>query len=60
MPQDRPASQASQDSAPRVDLDLRYKFDSSDPALHQNPLPYFKSLLAGPPIFVSGAVSNGR
>ena len=53
MPQDRPAAQASQDSDPSVDLDLRYKFDSSDPALHQNPLPYFKSLLAGPPIFVT-------
>lgn len=48
MPVDRSVSQAAEN----VDLDLRFRFDSSDPALHQNPLPYFKSLLASPPIFI--------
>ncbi len=52
MAEDTRLSQTSQDCADTVDLDLRFKFDSSNPAIHQNPWPYFKSLLAGPPIFV--------
>ena len=52
MAEDTRLSQTSQDCADTVDRDLRFKFDSSNPAIHQNPWPYFKSLLAGPPIFV--------
>jgi cytochrome P450 len=37
----------------QIDLDLRFKYDSSDPALHRNPWPYFKALLATPPVFVT-------
>jgi len=53
MPQDTPNAKMAGNSAEGVDLDLRFKYDSADPALHQNPLPYFKSLLAGPPIFIT-------
>jgi cytochrome P450 len=52
MAQDTSHSQSSRDSADTVDPDLKFKFYSSDPAIHQDPWPYFKSLLAGPPIFV--------
>jgi cytochrome P450 len=33
-----------------VDLSLRLKFDPGDQAFHNDPLPYYKSLLAGPPV----------
>jgi cytochrome P450 len=33
-----------------VDLALRLKFDPGDPAFHNNPLPYYRALLAGPPV----------
>jgi pimeloyl-[acyl-carrier protein] synthase len=36
-----------------IDPNLKYKYDSSDPALHQNPFPYFRSLLAAPPICIT-------
>jgi len=35
-----------------VDPDLKYRYDSSDPAVGANLLPYYKSLLAAPPIIV--------
>src|ERR1700693_1406560 len=53
MPQGTPNAQMAGNSAEDVELDLRFTYDSADPALHQNPLPYFKSLLAGPPIFIT-------
>ncbi len=31
---------------------LRYRYDSSDPGVGANPVPYYKSLLAAPPIMV--------
>jgi cytochrome P450 len=36
----------------QVDADLKYKYDSSDPAVGANPVPYYKSLLASAPIIV--------
>jgi cytochrome P450 len=53
MPQGTPDAQRAGNSAEGIDLDLRFRYDSTDPALHQNPQPYFKSLLAGPPIFIT-------
>ncbi|MGO9057713.1 MAG: cytochrome P450 [Candidatus Binataceae bacterium] len=35
-----------------VDLDLRFKYDSSDPAVGADPVPYYKALLATPPTMV--------
>lgn len=35
-----------------IDLDLRFKYDSSDPAVGANPIPYYKALLATPPVIV--------
>ncbi len=33
--------------------DLKFRYDSSDPAVGSNPVPYYKSLLASPPIVVA-------
>ena len=38
--------------AAQVDHNLRFKYDSSDPAVGADPLPYYHSLLAAPPIMV--------
>ena len=35
-----------------IDLDLRYKFDFSDPAVRADPFPYYRALLATAPIMV--------
>lgn len=35
-----------------VDLDLRHQFDFTKPEIRTNPFPYYRSLLATPPIFV--------
>jgi cytochrome P450 len=35
-----------------VDADLRFKYDSSDPAVCADPVPYYKALLAAPPVIV--------
>jgi len=35
-----------------IDLDLRHKFDFSDPAVAANPFPYYRALLATPPLIV--------
>jgi cytochrome P450 len=35
-----------------VDLDLRYKFDFSNPAVSSDPFPYYRALLATPPLIV--------
>jgi cytochrome P450 len=37
-------------SAADVDLSLRLKFDPGSPDFHNNPVPYYKALLAGPPV----------
>jgi pimeloyl-[acyl-carrier protein] synthase len=50
-----PLSNADVDEIARgakVDPDLRFKYDSSDPAVGADPVPYYKSLLAAPPIVV--------
>src|SRR5271170_469455 len=39
-------------NAERIDPDLRFKYDSSDPAVGANPIPYYKALLATPPVIV--------
>ena len=36
----------------RIDLDLRYRFDFSDPAVCADPFPYYRALLATEPIMV--------
>ncbi len=36
----------------RIDPGLRFKYDSSDPAVGANPVPYYKALLAAPPVIV--------
>jgi cytochrome P450 len=33
-----------------VDLSLRLKFDPGSPEFHSDPIPYYKALLAGPPV----------
>ena len=33
-----------------VDLSLRTRFDPGKPDFHNNPIPYYKALLAGPPV----------
>jgi cytochrome P450 len=38
--------------AEQVDPDLKFKYDSSAPAVGANPVPYYKSLLAAAPIVV--------
>src|SRR5215472_15766755 len=38
--------------AEAIDPELRLKYDSSDPAVGADPLPYYKALLAAPPIIV--------
>jgi cytochrome P450 len=35
-----------------IDLDLRYKFDFSDPAVSADPFPYYRALLATEPVMV--------
>jgi cytochrome P450 len=35
-----------------VDLDLRHQFDFSNPAVSSNPFPYYRALLATPPLIV--------
>ncbi len=47
MNDDRGDAQAEQ-----IDPDLRFKYDSSDPAVGANPIPYYKALLATPPVIV--------
>ena len=39
-------------NAAAADPALKYKYDSSDPAVGADPVPYYKSLLAAPPIIV--------
>src|SRR5690348_11429159 len=41
---------------PAIDLDLRYKFDFSDPAVRADPFPYYKALLATAPIIAQRQV----
>lgn len=36
--------------SPEIDLSLRLRFDPGDSAFHNNPVPYYKALLAGPPV----------
>jgi len=43
-------SSERQQSAAGVDLSLRLKFDPGDAKFHNNPVPYYKALLAGPPV----------
>ncbi|HKD67648.1 MAG TPA: cytochrome P450 [Candidatus Binataceae bacterium] len=43
----------SSTNSDELDPHLKYSYDSSDPALHQNPFPYFKSLLAAPPVSIT-------
>ncbi len=38
--------------ADAIDLDLRYKFDFSDPAVSSDPFPYYRALLATGPVIV--------
>jgi pimeloyl-[acyl-carrier protein] synthase len=35
-----------------VDPDLRFRYDSSDPAVGADPVPYYKALLAAPPVIL--------
>jgi cytochrome P450 len=47
MDEDRTDTQSE-----RIDPELRFKYDSSDPAVGANPVPYYKALLAAPPVMV--------
>src|ERR1700756_2183197 len=38
--------------AGQIDPQLRFKYDSSDAAVGADPIPYYRSLLAAPPIMV--------
>ncbi|HZY58861.1 MAG TPA: cytochrome P450, partial [Candidatus Binataceae bacterium] len=42
--------ESSELNAGTIDLDLRYKFDFTDPAVSADPFPYYRALLATPPI----------
>jgi len=42
--------ESSAPADPAIDLDLRFKFDFSDPAVRADPFPYYRALLATPPI----------
>jgi hypothetical protein len=42
--------ESSELNAGTVDLDLRYKFDFIDPVVSADPFPYYRALLATPPI----------
>jgi cytochrome P450 len=43
-------TQVSETQNEAIDLDLRFKFDFSNPAIRANPFPYYKALLATGPI----------
>jgi cytochrome P450 len=43
-------SVSPQSPASDVDLSLRLKFDPGDRAFHNDPIPYYQALLAGPPV----------
>jgi cytochrome P450 len=40
-----------------IDLDLRYKFDFSDPAVCADPFPYYRALLATEPVMVQRQIT---
>jgi cytochrome P450 len=43
---------SQQTESSRSDVDLRHKYDPADPSIRDDPFPYYKALLAAPPMLV--------